>query len=220
MTIAMFPYAVWQSGTNQNSIPANDNSLRSEIIARGALGVADAAPSSPADGDVHIVGTAWGSFATDDVVLYRAGTWYGFAPFVGWIKYRADAQGGYVYDEGWQEFSGNGGGARNSVTALTIASGVVNVDCAVGDYFTLALTANVTSLNFSNVPEAGQGLSLMLEITQDASPRTFAWPSAFRWEGAAPAVSTGAGAVDLLAITTFNKAGALKWDATLSKGRA
>ena len=217
MTQTMFPYAVWQSGTNQNSIPANDNSLRSEIIARGALGVADAAPSTPADGDVHIVGAAWGVFAADDVVLYRGGTWYGYAPFVGWIKYRTDEGGGYVYDGGWQEFASGGGSENNTVSELSIASGVVNIDCALGNYFTLALTADVTNITFSNLPGAGKGASIMIRITQGSPARSLEFPASMRWEGPPPTISSVSASVDLLALTTF-ESGAI-WDATLSKGR-
>ncbi len=112
----------------------------------------------------------------------------------------------------------NASADRSAVTALAIASGVVNIDCSLGDYFTLALNANVTSITFSNLPAAGKGASLMIRITQDTTPRTVAWPASFRWEGAGPAVSTGSGAVDLLAITSFDSG--TKWDGTLSKGRA
>ncbi|WP_225784451.1 hypothetical protein [Xenophilus sp. Marseille-Q4582] len=105
----------------------------------------------------------------------------------------------------------------DAVNALAIASGVVNIDLSLGNYFTLALTANVTNITFTNAPSAGRARSLMLRITQDSTARTVAWPSSFRWEGSAPAVSTGSGAVDLLALTSFDQG--TKWDATLSKGR-
>lgn len=105
---------------------------------------------------------------------------------------------------------------RNAVNALSISSGVVAIDGALGDYFTLALNANVTSITFSNVPAAG---SLMIRITQDSTPRTVAWPASFKWAGgSAGAVSTGSGAVDVLAISTF--AAGAAWMATLAKAFA
>lgn len=108
---------------------------------------------------------------------------------------------------------------RNVVNALTNSAGVVNIDCSLGDYFTLALGANVTSITFSNLPASGKAASLMVRVTQDPSTaRTVAWPASFRWEGTAPAVSTTLSAVDLLAITSFDQG--TKWDGTLSKGRA
>lgn len=108
---------------------------------------------------------------------------------------------------------------RSVVSALSISSGVVNIDCSLGDYFTLALNANVTSITFSNLPASGHGASLMLHITQDSTPRTVAWPASFKWAGgSAGAVSTGSGAKDLLAITTFDAGTA--WNATLAKAFA
>lgn len=101
---------------------------------------------------------------------------------------------------------------RNVVTALSIVSGGVAVDCSLGDYFTLALNANVTGFTFTNVPP---GASIMIEITQDSTPRTVDL-SQFTWAGGAPpAVSAGSGEVDLLALTTFNTG--TTWRATLAK---
>lgn len=108
MSVDILPFAVWQSGTNQNSIPANDNALRNEVLAKGALTIADAEPGSPSQRDVHVVGTAWGGFSTNDVVIYIASTWYGFAPFTGWLK----RIGSDVYQytgSAWEVLSGGGG---------------------------------------------------------------------------------------------------------------
>lgn len=105
---------------------------------------------------------------------------------------------------------------RSTVTAVVPASGVATVDCALGDYFTLAPTANVTSWVFQNVP---QGCSLMVKFTQDSAARTVAWPASFRWVGGIDGVvSTGGGAVDLLALTTHD--GGATWLASLAKGYA
>ena len=107
---------------------------------------------------------------------------------------------------------------KSPVTAITSASGVLNVDLELGNYFTVALTEDITSVTFSNLPGAGFGTTVMLRVTQGLSAYTVAWPASFRWEGAAPSVSTASGAVDVLALTTFDNG--TKWDAVLSKGRA
>lgn len=105
---------------------------------------------------------------------------------------------------------------RNVVSALTPSAGVVTVDCSLGDYFTLAPTANITGWTFANVPPA---CSLMIGFTQDTIARTVAWPASFKWAGGgAGAVSTGSGAKDLLAITTLD--GGATWRATLAKAWA
>lgn len=105
------------------------------------------------------------------------------------------------------------------VNVLTPAAGVVTIDCALGDYFTLAPTANVTSIVFTNLPAAGKAQTIMVRFTQDTTPRTVAWPASFRWAGGvAGAVSTGSGAIDVLAITTFTQG--TTWMATLAKAFA
>jgi molybdopterin-binding protein len=103
------------------------------------------------------------------------------------------------------------------VTALTSASGTTTIDLSLGSYFTATLTEN-TTLAFSNAPGSGFGQTVMVLITQASSAKTLTWPASFKWEGAAPAISTGSGATDLLALTTFDNGAT--WHATLSKGRA
>lgn len=109
MSTAVFPFEVWPEGITQARIPANDNSLRSEVLSKSALTIANSAPGSPSEGDLHIVGTAWGDFSTGDVVIYKDGTWLGFEPFTGWLKYNEADNKVYKYDGGWAEFSGGGG---------------------------------------------------------------------------------------------------------------
>lgn len=86
MSLPLTPYERWDSGTNQNSIPANNNSLRSEIF--NTNGVSDsvtAQPGSPADGDWYIIpagatGAQWATFAEDSIAIFYDGTWYEFVP--------------------------------------------------------------------------------------------------------------------------------------------
>lgn len=89
MSTPILPPAVWAPGTNQNSIPANDNSLRrwlqdGQIISEST----DAQPGSPAEGDSYIItgsatGTQWATFDEFDLAIYSGGTWYAFAPSLG-----------------------------------------------------------------------------------------------------------------------------------------
>lgn len=108
-------------------------------------------------------------------------------------------------------------GGAATVTALSIASGVVNIDCSLGDYFTLTLTANVTSITFSNLPGSGKGASKWIEIAQGGS-YTVAWPASFKWAGGTAGVVSTASATDELAITTVNNGTA--WKATIGKAFA
>ncbi|MCH6484234.1 hypothetical protein MMG85_11765 [Pseudoxanthomonas sp. LH2527] len=105
---------------------------------------------------------------------------------------------------------------RNIVTAAVPSAGVVPIDCALGDYHTLAPTAAVTGWSFTNVPPA---CSILVKFTQHSTPVTVAWPASFRWAaGTDGVVSTGSGAIDMLALTTFD--GGATWLATLANGFA
>ena len=147
MSTEIFPFAVWLAGTTQNSIPANDNALRNEVLAKAAISIAGAEPSESDtdDGDVHIVGTPWGGFAADDVVIYRDGTWYGFAPFEGWIK-RLNSTGdllAFEGSDGWVVQAGGGGGG----------SDLVPVNNQTGTSYTLALGDSGKCVRAANANE-------------------------------------------------------------------
>lgn len=90
MSDPILPFSVWQSGTNQNSIPANDNALRSEILNGLVISEStDAQPGSPARGDIYIMtgaasGTQWATFDEFDLAIFDgAGTWHAYAPVEG-----------------------------------------------------------------------------------------------------------------------------------------
>lgn len=89
MSTPILPFAVWEEGTNQNSIPANDNSLRHQIL--NGLVISESTnsqPVSPSDGDIYIItgaatGSQWTAFDEFDLAIYMGGTWYAFAPVEG-----------------------------------------------------------------------------------------------------------------------------------------
>lgn len=95
---------------------------------------------------------------------------------------------------------------KDAVTALSIASGVVNIDCSLGGSFTLTLTANVTSITFSNLAGAGFATEIEVEIKQDGTGgKTVALPAAFKALGGSDtAVASGANAVTVLSAKTFD----------------
>ncbi len=102
------------------------------------------------------------------------------------------------------------------VSALTITSNVANIDCSLGDYFTLALSDNVTSITFTNLPAAGKAQTIMVQVTQNASAaKTVAFPGSFKWPGGTTGVvSTALSAVDLFAISTFDQG--TTWEANMA----
>lgn len=87
----IFPLAQWLEGTNQNSTPANDNALRIQAAFGPAIDMASAAPSSPADYDQHVIGSAWGGFTPGNIVINLGGTWKEFAAYTGMMKVIAGA---------------------------------------------------------------------------------------------------------------------------------
>ncbi len=107
--------------------------------------------------------------------------------------------------------------ASRTVTSLAIVAGVVDIDCALGDYFTLALSANVTSVTFSNLPGAGKGASKWIEIVQGGA-FTVAWPASFKWAGGTAGTVSTTPASDELGITTVNNG--TTWKASLGKAFA
>lgn len=170
-------------------------------------------PGSPADGARYIVGgTPTGAWVgnEDAVAVWVAAdaAWTFLTPVEGWRAYVIDEDADYIFDgAAWVLSSSSGAADRSSVTALSIASGAVNIDCSLGDYFTLALTANVTSITFSNLPAAGKGASLAIRIQQDGTgSRTVALPASFKATGGSDTdVASAANAYTLLTLTTFDQ---------------
>lgn len=86
----------------------------------------------------------------------------------------------------------------NSGTALTI-----DASSTSGWVKTITLTGNCTFTLTGAV--SGRATTLELVLTQDATGgRTIIWPASVRWPGAAPTLSTVAGAVDRIILTTYN----------------
>lgn len=97
--------------------------------------------------------------------------------------------------------------SSETITVLSIASGVVNIDLSLGKSFTLALTANVTSITFTNLPASGDAAEIDVQITQDGTgSRTVALPASFTALGGSDtAVASAANAVTVLSAKTFDQ---------------
>lgn len=120
MSTPILPFAVWASGTNQNSITANDNSLRNQILNGLVIGVENDAPGGDADGDIYIVGDtpagAFAGFDENDLAIYMDGTWYAFAPVDGIV---VNVAGTLKAWDGSAYVDAGGGGAVDSVNGKT-----------------------------------------------------------------------------------------------------
>lgn len=151
MSIPILPFAVWLSGTNENSIPANDNSLRNEILHGLVLSdAATAQPASPEDGDIYIIaathtGAQWSLFDPDDLAIFKGGTWYAYAPVDG-IRVNLDGvENEWTGSGGWVPVPGGGGGAVDSVNGQTGTVVLTEDDLVAGiTTYTASQTAQLT----------------------------------------------------------------------------
>lgn len=215
MSTPILPFAVWASGTNQNSIPANDNSLRNQILNGLVIGVENTPPTS-AVGDIYIVGAApagaFATFAEHDLAIFDSGTWYAFAPVEGIIVNVAGTlktwDGAAYVDAATGGGGGGGGSDVLDVQTPTNASGTVTLDFDSKSRYVGAITlgANVTTLAVSNLPGAGKFAEYELHIKQDPStPRTFAIPASHKALGGSDtSIAAGVNVVTVLTASTVD----------------
>lgn len=100
---------------------------------------------------------------------------------------------------------------------LTNLAGIVNID-AHGDFYTLAIAANVTSVTFSNLPPAGKAKTIEIRITQDSTGGwTFALPASFKAIATSDtAIQSAANSITILTIKTFDQG--TRWEYFMKAG--
>lgn len=151
MSDPILPLAVWEEGTLQNDVPANDNALRMEILNGLVISDStDAQPGSPADGDIYIItgaatGTQWATFDEFDLAIFSGGTWYAYAPSDGVVVNIAGDL--YAWDgAAYTSVGGGGGGMTNPMTTAgdIIVGGVAGAPArlAAGSTAGHVLTSN------------------------------------------------------------------------------
>lgn len=132
MSEPIFPLLEWPEGIAQASVPANENALRLEALARSCRGVENNV-TTPLDGDVYLVGgTPAGNFAgfeENDIAFARVDdfdnvSWYAWAPVDG-VRVTMEDGSRKVFvgesTDAWQDESGGGGGS-SAYTIITEAS--------------------------------------------------------------------------------------------------
>ena len=96
-------------------------------------------------------------------------------------------------------------GYSETLQIVSTVGGVATIDYALGNVVRLPLTANIATLNFTNLPATGIAANLAVKITQGAGPFSIAWPASVRWAGGtAPTLSAANGAIDWLTFETDN----------------
>lgn len=181
MSTAIFPLATWSSGTNQNSIPANDNALRVEALSRNVISKSTTAqPGSPSDGDVYIIpssatGAAWSTFTVGDITIYRGGTWYAFAPVDGLVVNISGTLERWT-GSAWTQFTGSD--STQGKHAIYIAAGAmrpsVSGGCAPLDGIASAASQpDIVTLNFDASTQEYAQFSLVMPEKWDGGTLTF-----------------------------------------------
>lgn len=95
--------ALISAAQSQKHVTANEATIGLDALAQLAvIGVVNAPPGSPSDGDCYIVGAspigAFESGAQDNVASYYNGVWTFYTPKSGWIAYRQDASKFYAFN--------------------------------------------------------------------------------------------------------------------------
>lgn len=181
MSTAILPFAVWASGTNQNSVPANDNSLRNQIL--NGLVISDsttAQPETPTDGDIYIIpgsatGTQWETFDENDLAIYSSGTWYAYAPVDGIVVNVAGTPKQFDGSNGWVNFgaveSVNGNTGEITVLAPIIVAcsdeTTVLTTGAAKVTFRMPYAFTLTEIPRASLTTAPTGAALQVDINED-----------------------------------------------------
>lgn len=215
MSEPILPLRQWPEGITQASVPANDNALRLEALSRPCLGVANDEAGGDADGDVWIVGDtpagAFANFDEHDIALYHEASWYAWAPVDGLRLVVNDVRKVFSGSAWGDDPSSGGGGGGSDVLGVATpanASGTVTLNFASKSRYAgaITLTANVTTIAFSNLPGSGKFAEYELHITQDGTgSRTFAIPASHKALGGSDtAIASAANAVTVLTASTVD----------------
>lgn len=95
--------------------------------------------------------------------------------------------------------------------APPISAGVATLNLSVGNAFEVALTEDLVTLLFANVPAAGHVVTVTLFLEQVAGGRAVTWPATIIWkDGQAPVIPTAAGDGAMVGLVTRD-GGATWW---------
>lgn len=132
MSTPILPYLPAEPGATQVATQYNDVAIRLEILT--GLVISDsttAQPGSPTSGDIYIIpasatGAQWSTFDEFDLVIFKSGTWYAFAPVEGIVVNLA----GDLYAWDGSAYVGVGGGGGGGVDSVNTRTGAVVLTAA------------------------------------------------------------------------------------------
>lgn len=128
MSAPLTRFAWWLSGTNENSLPANENSLRNMILNRSAE--SDSITAQPTltspddDGTWYIIpagatGTQWATFNEDSAAVFFGDGWYEFVPEEGAVAVIEGDFYRYGGSSGWVVMTPGGAAPKHVNVALS-----------------------------------------------------------------------------------------------------
>jgi hypothetical protein len=153
MTV-LAPLDLWLDNTNQNSVPANMNALRVEVLLLPVTNTLAVPGGAEAENTVLIVAAAptgvFAAFTVGSLAIKKSGVWIPFTPVTGMVKWHT-ALVTYLRWSGsaWVDISHVTGGLS---TALASAA-TTTLANLTGDYGHITGTTTITS--FDTAPKAG-----------------------------------------------------------------
>lgn len=93
---------------------------------------------------------------------------------------------------------------RYQLVALTKGGGLT-IDLSLGQVVECSLSATITTVTISNIPDNGNtnAAGFTLILVADGTPRTVTWPVNFKWEnGTAPTLTSTNGKADIFSFVT------------------
>ena len=95
--------------------------------------------------------------------------------------------------------------------ATATSTATTTINCSTSNNFVVTMSANITTLSFSNVPTNTRVYNATLILVQDATGgRTINWPTSIKWPGGtAPTLTTQANKIDVITIMTYD--GGTSW---------
>lgn len=181
MSDPILPFATWPETITQARIPANDNSLRNQILNGLVISEStDAQPGSPADGDIYIMtgaasGTQWATFDQYDLAIFMSGTWYAFAPVAGIV---VNVAGTLKRWNGTAYVDAASGGSRSpNIQSVTSAATVT----PTFDNDMVKVTAQAAGLTLANPTGTPiPGLGMVIRIKDNGTARSIAYGTQYR----------------------------------------
>lgn len=170
---------------------------------------------TPSEGDLYIIGGAptSGDWSTDSatagqIAQYFNGDWYYITPATGyqafdlkldsWLRYTGATWGDISFGGNIGDALLRGYAEWDETTSSSTNS--IDFDLSTGNFFSVTLTENITTITFSNVP-TDNTVPISIEFAQNGTGgyTVTGWPASVKWSGGvAPIITLAANAVDVI----------------------